>query len=368
MFVDRLIGLGSPADALRRAIELIEQEKFAAAFPLLTRAAKAGIPDAEYRVARAYLEGAGVPASQTEGARWLERAASHGCVEALSLLAALCVRGLAGKTKGRSRGDDAGANRLFTVDAPADPDFESALKWARPAAEAGSPEGQALVGYILTYGPLHMRDLENAHRWYERSAAAGCPQGNLGYALSLARRATDDAGRRQVAEQLRHAAAAELATAIYLLGVLSENGTGVPRDPAAAAAHYCNAAEKGHRSAQVRWGLALIEGNHVERDPVAGESWLRRAALAGDPQAATLVGNLYVQSGPLPPNYAEAASWYRRAAESGDKTAARALGSLYLTGAGVPRDNGEAAQVDLANLILEGGGAPDDPVTISGWF
>jgi hypothetical protein len=46
MFVDRLIGLGSPAAALRRAIELIEQEKFAAAFPLLTRAAKAGIREA----------------------------------------------------------------------------------------------------------------------------------------------------------------------------------------------------------------------------------------------------------------------------------------------------------------------------------
>ena len=56
MFVDRLIGLGSPDAALRRAIQLTEQEKFAAAFPLLTRAAKAGIPDAEYRVARSYLE------------------------------------------------------------------------------------------------------------------------------------------------------------------------------------------------------------------------------------------------------------------------------------------------------------------------
>ena len=92
MFVDRLIGLGSPAAALRRAIELIDQEKFTAAFPLLTRAAKAGIPEAEYRVARSYLEGAGVPLSQTEGARWLERAASHGWVEAQSLDGALRAR------------------------------------------------------------------------------------------------------------------------------------------------------------------------------------------------------------------------------------------------------------------------------------
>src|SRR5438093_4356587 len=132
MFVDRLFGLASPAAALGRAIHLIEQERFAAAFPLLTRAAKAGIPEAEYRVGRSYLEGAGVPASRAEGARWLTRAASHGCVEAQSLLAALCVRGVAGVTNGNSSSGD--VHRIFAGDAPAEPDFVSALKWAREAA------------------------------------------------------------------------------------------------------------------------------------------------------------------------------------------------------------------------------------------
>src|SRR5580700_2255288 len=96
MVVDRLIGLASPAAALRRAIQLIEQQQFAAAFPLLSRAAKAGITDAEFHLARAYLEGAGVPPSQAEGLRWLRRAASHGSADAQALLAALCVHGFAG--------------------------------------------------------------------------------------------------------------------------------------------------------------------------------------------------------------------------------------------------------------------------------
>ena len=270
-----------------------------------------------------------------------------------------------------------GSDRLFRTDAPAEPDFDAALKWARQAAEAGSAKGEALLGYVLTYGPESMRDLEEAHRWYERSAAAGCPEGNLGYALSLARRTNGRGGGAKSPSNCARAAEAQLPTAIYLLAVLTEQGLGVPRDPLAAAQLYRDAAEKGHRSAQVRWGLKLIEGDRIEQDRVTGESWLRRAALAGDPEAATLVGNLYVQSGPLPPNYAEAASWYRRAAEGGHKAAARALGSLYLTGAGVPQDNEEAtrwlrvaaeagdqaSQVDLANLVLEGAGAPDDAVT-----
>ena len=93
--VDRLIGLASPTAALRRGLRLAEQGRAAEAFPLFTRSAKAGIAEAEYRVARSYLEGLGVPPSRGEGSRWLERAASHGHVEAQALLGALCARGLA---------------------------------------------------------------------------------------------------------------------------------------------------------------------------------------------------------------------------------------------------------------------------------
>jgi TPR repeat protein len=138
--IDRLFSLASPAAALRRAIRLSEQERFTEAFPLLTQAAKAGIPDAEYRVARSYLEGLGVPASPTEGARWLQRAASHGCVEAQSLLSALYVHGIAGVTAGDQIDSAPRANRLFIANEPAAPDFEAALKWPpKRDAQRGKP-------------------------------------------------------------------------------------------------------------------------------------------------------------------------------------------------------------------------------------
>ena len=140
------------------------------------------------------------------------------------------------------------------------------------------------------------------------------------------------------------AAQAMLPTAVYLLGVLAEQGVGLARDPAAALELYRNAAELGVRSAQTRWGLALIEGQLVKRDLLNGETWLRRAALAGDAEAAVLVADLNINNGELPPNYTQAASWYRRAAEAGHKAAARALGSLYLNGDGVAADPEEAAR------------------------
>jgi TPR repeat protein len=61
--VDRLIGLASPTAALRRSIELKEKGQLTQAFNLLAVAAKAGIAEAEHRIARCYFEGSGVPIS-----------------------------------------------------------------------------------------------------------------------------------------------------------------------------------------------------------------------------------------------------------------------------------------------------------------
>src|ERR1700722_20021477 len=171
---DWLLASTSPAAALRRGLKLTEQGDLKQAFPLLTRAARAGIAEAEHRVGRCYLEGAGVPASRTEGARWLERAANQGYVEAQAQLATLAIHGLIAHP-------DAGpAARLFASPENSQPDFEAGLRWARKAADGGSADGQAILGYILTSGPEATRDLDEAHRLYELSAAAGCPQGALG--------------------------------------------------------------------------------------------------------------------------------------------------------------------------------------------
>ena len=149
----------------RHVKPLIEQGDMKQAFPLLSRAARAGIAEAEHRVGRCYLEGTGVPPSRADGARWLERAANRGYVESQALLATLAIHGLIANS------DTAPGARLFaSADATA-PDFETSLRWARKAADGGSADGQAVLGYILTSGPETIRDLDEAHLWYERSAA-----------------------------------------------------------------------------------------------------------------------------------------------------------------------------------------------------
>ena len=86
------------------------------------------------------------------------------------------------------------------------------MRWAKPAAEAGSPEAQALFAYILTSGPDELRDLDAADDWYRKSAAANCPQGHLGLGLALLRTATDNTAQAAAAEQLKLAADSSLPT------------------------------------------------------------------------------------------------------------------------------------------------------------
>ena len=295
--LDRLIGGISASAALRRALTVSDKGEVKRAFPLFARAARAGIAEAEFRLARCYLEGTGVPHSRPQGVRWLERAANQGFVEAQVLLATLSLHGIVASS------GDGGPASLF--DTPGggtgsnEPDFATAEKWARRAADAGSADGQALLGYILTSGPEEMRKPDEAVGWYKKSAEAGCPQGHLGYALALAQNARAPETQAAITEHLRQAADKGLATALYLYGTLTERGVGLPADRTAASQLYRKAAEKGHRSGQAKWGLALMEGLGVEANPTEGKSWLRRAALAGDAEAAALVGDLYARGGRL---------------------------------------------------------------------
>jgi TPR repeat protein len=387
--INRVSGwVASPAGKLRAARKLIAANKRAEAFPLLAQAAQAGVVDAEFEVARAYLEGAGVPPSAGEGARWLERAAQKDHTEAQSLLAALYIRGipsLAGNFAGAATAQLATtrpAAVLFAGVDGATPDFAQALSWARRAANVGSADGQALLAFIYTSGPDELRDLPQAEELYRQSAEADCPQGCLGYALALMKKAAGPEEYGPAAVLMQRAADAGLATAQYLAGVLAENGHGVLQDLARAAEYYRLAALHGLRSAQARYGVVLMQGRGVPADAAEGETWLRRAALQGDPDAAAMVGDLYARGGELPPNLAEAAMWYRRAAEAGHTGASRALGLLYLSGAGVPRDPVEAAhwfriaaeagveqaKHDLAALVMKGQAQTEDSVRTREWF
>lgn len=369
-----LAGLLPAKARLKRALALLETNKYQEAFPLLAGLAQEGLAEAQYQVARAYLRGSGVPPNRSQGLQWLERAAEQDHIEAQYAMASLAVQGGLEANTGLF-----GASAM-TADKPAGPDFAKAAFWAERAS-AKSPAAQALLGYILNSGPEEIRDPARAAELYRISAEAGSAQGHLGVAMGMLR--GDQRDQWDAAKpHLEQAAAANLPLAHYLLGVGAERGAWGEADLERAAECFSRAAAGGARPGMARYGLALLQGRGIARDPVTGETWLRRAALAGDAEAATVVGDLYAKEGELPPNYSEAAIWFRVAADLGHAAAARTLGQYYLTGNGVGRDLEEAAAwfrkaaaagdrdavARLASLSLQGATGEADRVRTREWF
>jgi TPR repeat protein len=73
------------------------------------------------------------------------------------------------------------------------------------------------------------------------------------------------------------------------IGILYEEGHGVPKDIGKALAWYERAAESGDMAAQYNLGRIYLEGTLVERDLERGRELLQRAADQGDEDAKALL-------------------------------------------------------------------------------
>jgi uncharacterized protein len=82
----------------------------------------------------------------------------------------------------------------------------------------------------------------------------------------------------------------------YNLGVMYDEGAGVERDLAAAAAWYRKAAEQGFVDAQTNLGIMYYHGQGVARDPAEAAYWFREAASHGDDEAAGYLQRLAAEA------------------------------------------------------------------------
>lgn len=108
------------------------------------------------------------------------------------------------------------------------------------------------------------------------------------------------------------------------IGVMYQQGLGVPQDFGEAAAWYRRAAEQGHVRAQQNLGALYEEGSGVPQSYVEAAKWYLRAAEGGNVFAKLNLGVLHEQGVPgLPINVVLAHMWYNLAAAQGSIDAAR---------------------------------------------
>jgi len=139
------------------------------------------------------------------------------------------------------------------------------------------------------------------------------------------------------------------AMAQYNLGLMYDNGEGVPEDHTEAVKWYRKAAEQGLAKAQFNLGLMYDNGRGVPEDHTEAVKWYRKAAEQGLAEAQFNLGFVYANGEGVPEDDTEAVKWYRKAAEQGLAKAQFNLGLMYANGEGVPEDDTRAyAWLNLA--------------------
>jgi TPR repeat protein len=95
---------------------------------------------------------------------------------------------------------------------------------------------------------------------------------------------------------------------------------------AAAVPILLETADHGYASAQYYLGVLYDNGRGVPQDYVKAEEWYRKAAVQGNASAQYYLGVLYDNGHGVPKDPEKAVEWYRKAADQGNADAKKKLG------------------------------------------
>jgi TPR repeat protein len=125
------------------------------------------------------------------------------------------------------------------------------------------------------------------------------------------------------------------------LGMMYQDGEGVPEDYAKAIEHYTVAAEQGDPSAQRSLGEIYDDADELHedlQDYSKAFTWYRRAAEQGDTHSQGRLGFFYRSGLGTETDSKQAFLWYLKAAIAGDVDAQAAVGDMYAKGEGIEAD------------------------------
>ena len=234
-------------------------QDYAAARPLLTRAANAGNAEAMFYLGNLYDNGWGVSRDYEQARKWFEKGAAAGNAPAMTNLGMMYAKGH-------------GVPQYYG----------QARKWFEKGAAAGSAPAMTNLGNLYEKGWGVSRDYGLALQWYEKAAAAGA------------------------------------ARAMNNLGVLSAQGHGVPQDYGQARKWFEKGAAAGDASAMSNLGRMYEKGRGVSRDYEQALQWYEKAAAGGDTWAMSSWAAVCGGAGVCPQDYKQARQWCQKAATAGN--------------------------------------------------
>lgn len=144
------VNSGDPVALHDQALELLQSGEKAKGVQMLKDAASRGLIMADYRLAKLYERGEGVPRDMAASRSWTEKAAVGGNVKAMHDLAVFYAEGDAGPQS-----------------------YAAAVEWFRQASDHGLVDSQYNLAVLYEQGLGLSQDKNEAAYWYEVAGRAG---------------------------------------------------------------------------------------------------------------------------------------------------------------------------------------------------
>lgn len=262
-------------------------------------AAENGHVAATRALALLYLTGTGTKRDPKKAAHWFQVAAAKGDRHATADFGNMILAGVAqsqdatAEMQERFRhwaenGDPLGAFNLgvcLVQGIGGGQDEAQALYWMSKARD-GVVNAQYWYGRMLFDGVGLTADPVEGFIWMEKAAEAGMPEACTAVAQLLVTGAVKGRRDHKKALALYHKAAEQgNVDALFSLGAMYGGGHDVPPDRARAFQYFEQAAQRGHRLAQMMVGRYLLHGLAGRIDYDQARLWLRHAVKNGVTEA-----------------------------------------------------------------------------------
>jgi len=216
------------------------------------------------------------------------------------------------------------------------------------SAENGSVHDQFELGFALFEGIDGVeQNLPEAARWFRKAADQSMAEAQFNLGLMYDEGIGLPKSDTKAVAWYLYAADQQFPPAQFNLGVMYHHGRGVPQSDLEAAKWWTQAAEHGDVDAMAGLGSMYRLGKGVPKSPDEAASWYLKAAELNHPVASAFLGCCYRYGNGVTQSDSEAVKWFSKASENGHLGASAVLGLLYMDGKGVVR-NGKSAWRSLS--------------------
>lgn len=283
----KVAAINSFERGLRQLDTAITDKERDEATALITGAAEAGYPDAQF-----FLGLVNERTQAQKSREWFAKAAGAGHMRAAIKLAAMYEEGRGGEVDReqalkwhRVAAEGGNAESAFKVARSKETGTEAnpmeAMKLYQKAAQAGDSEANLRLGDLYFTGDGGIRNLQEAFKYYRNAAQLKNPKAYFKMGYCYERGHGIGQNNQEAARWYQRGVEAGDLNSIANMARFYENGVGIDKDLEKAAALYRDAAEQGEPFSQISLGSLYRAGLGVKKDLVEAYKWTSMATSRG---------------------------------------------------------------------------------------